>query len=280
MPFLDVLIIRSDDQIQTTVYRKPTASNRYTHFTSAQAWKEKIITITTLRQRAEDYCSTPELKKQELDHLFNTFISNGYPPNIIQRHLYDHKPSNHSTTEEIKPTSSIFYAPYHPLANKLFKTLQHKFQISPTYKRTQTLSDILYHNSPSPSPIDTPGAVYDIPCQGECPIYYIGETRRPTSVRTKEEQRDLRTAKIQPNKKFSDENDFGYIQHFKETGHQLAFNKTKVLTLEQHTFKRKLLEGIYIQQNKDFLCNMKAGTAIDKCWLPLLGKIPKFKIIQ
>ena len=71
------------------------------------------------------------------------------------------------------------------------------------------------------------GAVYAIPCQEDCPKYYIGETRRPTSIRIKEEQTDPRTARIQPNKKFSDENDFGYVQHFKETGHHLLFKNTK-----------------------------------------------------
>jgi hypothetical protein len=46
--FLDVQIIRAPTGIQTTVYRKPSASDRYTHFTTAQAWREKIITITTV----------------------------------------------------------------------------------------------------------------------------------------------------------------------------------------------------------------------------------------
>jgi hypothetical protein len=280
MPYLDVLIIRSGNEVQTTVYRKPTASDRYTHFSSAQAWREKVITISTLRQRAEEYCSTPQLKSQELDHLFTTFISNAYPSNIVQRYLYDHKPSTLSTAEETKPTNNTFYAPYHPLANKLFRTLQQKFEISPIYKKTQTLSDILYHNRPQQPPIETPGAVYAFPCQEECPKYYIGETRRPTSIRIKEEQRDLRTARIQPDKKFSDENDFGYVQHFKETGHHLLFKNTKVLTLEQHNYRRKLLEGIYIQQNEGRLCNAKAGTSIDKSWLPLLSIGPKYKLTE
>ena len=109
---------------------------------------------------------------------------------------------------------------------------------------------------------------------------YVGETRRPTSTRMKEEQRDLRTARSreQPSKKFSEENDHGYVQHFKETGHQLMFNDAKVLTIEQHNFKRKLLEGIYIQQNEGYLCNTKAGTPIDKCWLPLISASQKYKL--
>jgi hypothetical protein len=79
MPFLDILVIKTSSNLETTVYRKPSASDRYTHFTSSQAWREKIIVITTLRKRAEAYCSNNELKQKELQHLESTFHSNGYP---------------------------------------------------------------------------------------------------------------------------------------------------------------------------------------------------------
>ena len=65
-------------------------------------------------------------------------------------------------------------------------------------------------------------------------------------------------------KKFSEDNGFGYIQHFKDTKHQ--FNK------------RKRVEGMYIQKNLDQLVNLKAGTSIDKCWLPLLTTMKRFEI--
>jgi hypothetical protein len=155
--------------------------------------------------------------------------------------------------------------------------LHKKFNISPLYQKTKSLKNILYHNRPSRQPIDTPGAVYAIPCMN-CPIFYIGETKRPTAVRIKEEQRDLKTAKTKPNKQFSDDNDFGYVQHFKETGHQFQFSNTKVLQLEPHYLRRKLTEGIYIRQNTDKICNLKAGTEIDNCWLPLITTMKKFVV--
>ena len=58
MSFLDILVIRTPTGLETTVYRKPSASDRYTHFTTAQARRERVIVITTLRKRAELYCST------------------------------------------------------------------------------------------------------------------------------------------------------------------------------------------------------------------------------
>jgi hypothetical protein len=274
--FLDVQIIKTPMGIQTTVYRKPSASDRYTHFTTAQAWREKIITITTLRQRAESYCSTEELLSLELQHLHTTFISNGYPTNIIQRYLYDHKPSqNNSPEKDDKQTQ--FYAPYHPLAHKIFKKLQKQFNISPLYQKTKSLKNILYHNRPTQQSIHTPGAVYAVPCK-DCPTHYIGETKRPTAVRIKEEQRDIKLAQEQPNKKFPEDNDFGYVQHYKETKHQFDFANAKVLQLEPHYQRRKLIEGIYIKMNKDFTCNLKSGTEVDPSWLPLLTTMKKFKI--
>jgi hypothetical protein len=163
MPYLDILIIKTPSRTETTVYRKPSHSDRYTHFTTTQAWREKIITITTLRERAEIYCSTDELKQKELQHLENTFTQNGYPKQIIHRYLYQTQPP---TTQADDQSKGHFYAPYHPLAHNLFKKLKSKFNISPLDKKTTTLKHLLYHNRPKQDHKSTPGAIYAIPCEG------------------------------------------------------------------------------------------------------------------
>ena len=49
----DIQIIRTEEgKYETTVYRKKSASDRYIHFTSSQAWKEKACAIRTLKSRA------------------------------------------------------------------------------------------------------------------------------------------------------------------------------------------------------------------------------------
>ena len=41
LPIFDILIMRTEvDTFKTTVYMKPSASNKYIHYTSARAWKE------------------------------------------------------------------------------------------------------------------------------------------------------------------------------------------------------------------------------------------------
>ena len=58
------------------MYRKAAASDRYIHYTSAQAWKEKPSAIQTLQATAHEYCSDEELLAEELAYLLEVFIQN------------------------------------------------------------------------------------------------------------------------------------------------------------------------------------------------------------
>lgn len=276
IPFLDVLVLRQNNQIQTTVYRKPSASDRYTHFTSAQAWREKISTIQSLYNRALTYCSTPELFQAEIQHLHHALTTNGYPAHILKRYLNPGTTAQQNQQPDHEPLTTpkpqAFYAPYHPAANQLFHKLKNKFNIDTIFQKTTTLKDILYHTRPSIPDLQKPGAVYALPCQQNCPKVYFGETKRTAQTRLEEEKRDIHTLQTKPNHKFkSDYNDIGYITHSKSTKHQPNFNAAQVLTIQTHHTKRKLIEGLYIHHNTEIATNMKAGTAIDKSWLPILN---------
>ena len=79
----DILIFRTDSGYSTTVYRKPAASDRYIHYTSAQAWKEKASAIHTLKSWANEYCGDEELLGKELSHLSKVFVENGFQANTV-----------------------------------------------------------------------------------------------------------------------------------------------------------------------------------------------------
>ena len=85
LPFLDVLVVRNEDgSFTTTVYRKPTHSDRYLHWTSNHPVKDKLSGIRTLVYRANHYCSTASLKMAELAHLRKTFADNRYPEEFVE----------------------------------------------------------------------------------------------------------------------------------------------------------------------------------------------------
>jgi len=82
-------------------------------WTSAQAPKEKINTIRTLKNRALKYCSNPQLLADELTKLQDIFHQNGYPPQLVHRILFSD--SDPPKKEEID-LNNTFYAPYHTKA--------------------------------------------------------------------------------------------------------------------------------------------------------------------
>ena len=85
IPFLDVLIHPDNT---TSIYRKPTHTNMYTHYSSSATLTSKESTVRTLTRRAFKLCSPCHLQP-ELDHLELTFLSNGYPLQKI-RELMQH----------------------------------------------------------------------------------------------------------------------------------------------------------------------------------------------
>ena len=80
LPFLDVLFIRDDEKINTTVFRKDTYNDLYLHWGSFSPISWKRGTLKSLISRAYMICSNQSLLEKELKHLKDTFHKkNGYP---------------------------------------------------------------------------------------------------------------------------------------------------------------------------------------------------------
>ena len=134
-----ILILRTDAGYSTTVYRKPAASDRYIHYTSAQAWKEKASAIWTLKARAYEYCSDEELLAEELSHLLQVFVGNGYPANTVWRILYQ---DNKGKKNEVElDVSKSLYAPYYPRARRLDIILRKGRQIEKGFRRNNCYTE-------------------------------------------------------------------------------------------------------------------------------------------
>ena len=84
--FLDVLVKNENGGFKTTVYRKLTHTGRYTHFSSHHHLRVKSGTIRCLTERARRICQDDN-KKEELLHIRDIFLKNGYPKHVISRNL-------------------------------------------------------------------------------------------------------------------------------------------------------------------------------------------------
>ena len=109
--FLDVLVKRKDGVFKTSVYRKPTHTDRYTHFTSHHHPRVKTGTIKCLARRAEKICDK-ENKGKEVTHIRNTFLKNGYPKLLVSQILSTPAGQQTRTTENeditTKPAASSY----------------------------------------------------------------------------------------------------------------------------------------------------------------------------
>ena len=82
LPFLDVLVHRSDICFEFGVYRKPTHSDRYLNYSSNHSPAVKRGVVTSVVDRALQVCS-PRFLDSELDHLRDILFGNGYPISLI-----------------------------------------------------------------------------------------------------------------------------------------------------------------------------------------------------
>ena len=166
--------------------------------------------------------------------------------------------------------TKAFYAPYHPHARRMFKRLKDKFKMTCVYKKTATLGNFLFRRRPKPSIWDEKGVVYSVPCEIQSE-QYIGNTKRKLAIRIMKHQKSCNKdlSDIQPDFK----NDNGIPCHVATTGHSFKFQETRILDREKNYFKRKLLEGIYINKNRESCVNIIGGHRIDLCWGPIINDL-------
>jgi hypothetical protein len=267
LAIFDILIMREEYGLQTTVYRKKTASDRYIHYTSSQAWKEKVCALKTLKKRAFLYCSNEQLLIDELSYLSDVFAQNGYPASVVHRILFE---ENDNAMEEKIDFTRVFYAPYHPRARKLYKVLEKQFSITPIYQKTRTLGDLLLKKCRGVDKQYKKNTVYKIPCKS-CDISYIGQSKNSIKTRTGQHKQMCKPTWKKRILK-SSKKDNGLAYHHHKTGHEFDFENVQILAQEQSYWRRLIREGICINTaEKGTLANLQAGFEIDACWEPFIA---------
>ena len=76
IPFLDCLVTRDNNKLKTTIYRKPTHTDRLLDQSSYNPTSHKATTIRTLTRRAQLVCDSPDSLQDETDFLNNVFSEN------------------------------------------------------------------------------------------------------------------------------------------------------------------------------------------------------------
>ena len=155
IPFLDCLVTRNNNKLKTTIYRKPTHTDRLLDQSLYNPTSHKATTIWTLTRRAQLVCDSPDSLQDDTDYLNNVFSVT-----ITTRTLLDR-----TLTVTLIPTLRLTQQPYN---------------IRVAHKPITTLQRLLTNVKDKDKPEDRQGAVYKIKCC-DSQASYIGETSRNLS---------------------------------------------------------------------------------------------------
>ncbi|KFD46363.1 hypothetical protein M513_12779 [Trichuris suis] len=280
LPFLDALIIKEGDRLKTTVYRKPTLSDRYLHFSSHHPRSVMRGVISGMVERARAICDEEFLAK-ELGHIKTTFFSNGYPAALIS------SATTHATARPEEhvpsPTAPLLILPYYNGLGEKIKRMGRTVGFQVYFKSAASVRSIVRNDKVRMAPNEKPGVIYEILCT--CSASYIGETGNSLSHRYEQhlnclnryknaldDQRGLgikrrgRPRKLQPNEAMDEAiKASAIVEHASRCDGQLYPN---VIANEPDFRLRKIKEALYIRHN--VVINRDKGTEVSDTWTNLI----------
>ncbi|CAL8110124.1 unnamed protein product [Orchesella dallaii] len=263
IPFLDVFIYRKpDNSLGHKIYRKPTHTNRYLHFTSFHPKAHKISVVDSLVTRAIRISDSIHLQ-EELDFIVEKLQENGYPKDFIKKRI-DHHLSmefqKKDKSDEEVPRAIFPY--YGNVTDQLSKYTRRHTTLEIGYSPVNRLSNALTKVK-DPNHKEDVG-IYKIPCD-DCPAIYVGETFRDIKIRAEEHKRKLMTHNII---------DSAVANHAVTQNHSIDFSKTELIEKETNYYRRKMKESLYIRKTPVKM-NKDNGMNFNPIWLDLLLPLSK-----
>ena len=190
LAFLDVKVTRNEKHLITSVYRKPTHTDRYLNYGSNHHPRIKSGIVKCLAHRARTVCSKDTLEK-ELNHLQGVFESNNYPPSLVSKHLHqrERKLANNIDADDIEK-QHLLVTPYvKGLSENIERRCKH-INVKTVFSSKRTLRSELVNVKKRIDQSDRNGVVYEI--EYCCGHSYIRETGRTLNTRIKEHQYAVR----------------------------------------------------------------------------------------
>ena len=163
LPFLDCLVSRDDNSLRTTVYRKPTRTDRLLDESSYSPTSHKATTIT---RRAQLVFNSSDSLSDENKFLDRVFSKNNYTEDFIRRNT--HRPTTTTTeaNDNATPTTTATIPYLKSISENVSRILQPFIE-----------------------------AVYKIYCS-DWYASYIGETGRNLTTRLTEHKRATRKGDV------------------------------------------------------------------------------------
>jgi hypothetical protein len=264
LAFTDILITRKDDKLITKVYRKATHTNKYINWRSCNTKEILIGTMKTLIFRAHKLCDLPEDLQEELLFLKDTFISNDFPPKVVDRVFASYKPGGEK--DNAQSFNYTLTLPFVPGFSENLKRELQKQGIRVAFKRGQTLESMLCRLKFREPFEKSKNNIYKRNCK-TCNFTYIGETSQHQQNRDRGHKDAI---------KAKDVNNSFYDHLHKNPSHEIDWEKVSYLDKERNYDRRMIKESLYIKAfDEGNLMNLKNPKPINSVWNEFQSAIRK-----
>ena len=267
LAFLDTTVYRGLTGFHTTLYRKPTFTGVYLHWTSLTSRKYKLGLIYCLLDRIWKICDEESERESEIIKLKEILLRNEYPERIIENEFKKFKinragerevheaPNNNvdqnlneeENEERLITNTRYIVLPYvsrkaedfsirlKKLVTKTFPTVE--FNVA--FKSPNEIGKFFPFKDNIRNNKDHSNVVYRIRCtHKDCQVSYIGKTHRHLGTRIKEHQRCNQSA---------------VYQHDCQPGHRMAYEDVEIIDRAENKIKLAAKEALHILKEKPTL---------------------------
>ena len=253
LPFLDTVIIRSENGVKFKVFRKPTNKEDYVHFYSAHSLRTMSGTVIGFFLRAFRICSA-EYLEEEINHIFDIFRNLKYPKSLLiqwknkAKRIERSKEQEKQRENEVDKTST----PRHEERMVIVPHSKHTRDIAEGLKQAGIkiveksgikIGDIVKNKERKTN--NENSIVYKIPCGG-CSKSYIGETYRGLKTRLSEHKRDFRNYRLTNS----------MVVHAEQENHLPKWEDAEAIMTGLSKTHRKIFESVFIEK---FSCTNHRG---------------------
>ena len=161
--FLDVLVSKDGDRLSTTVYRKPTHTDRYIPFHSHHHPSVLTGVMQGMRNRAlrvSDDTSRPA----EMQHLEEVFTANSFPEQLVKKTLLQ-PPKNPEEDNQPEERPTILCTPYIRGTSEKLEKVCAPLGVRVMFKPQRTMRSLLVQVKEKVPAENQKEVVYEVPCK-------------------------------------------------------------------------------------------------------------------
>ena len=265
LPFLDILVEKTNDSFNSSLFRKKTFTGLYTDFASLSPNWFKTNLVSSLLYRAFNICSSYANFHNEIVRIKSILAKNCFPRSLVDRVIrsFLDKQFSHGSKlakDEGKKTIVNFCLPFLGAYSirikksviKLLKDNYPNIKLQVVFRSPARLSSFFRFKDRFPYLLCS-NVVYKYTCSG-CNATYYSKTIRNLKVRCLEHLGRNRSGH-----KTNSSNQSSIGDHIGSTGHNATMEDFKIIAKSDNAFDLLIYESLLIQKDRPSLNSQQSS---------------------